>query len=148
MSRSVAPSFPELIATLLLPPAGSFGLNEAAYNGGSAASHVADDGCLHVVADRTKLREALQKLDLQRARVLTKVGGWFDPRCVGLTKEQLVQGIQVVQKVCVWFACVWYAPQSQCVPASFPFGVRRTCSPLPSLHTHTLAAMHVAPCQW
>jgi hypothetical protein len=56
------------------PPPGSFGLNEAAYNGGTAASHVADDGCLHVVADRAKLREALQMLDLQRARVLTKVG--------------------------------------------------------------------------
>ena len=47
---------------------------------GTTTSHVADDGCLHVVADRSTLREALRAMDLDRARVLTKVGlgvGWW-----------------------------------------------------------------------
>jgi hypothetical protein len=52
---------------------------------GTMTSHVGDDGCLHVVAERSTLREALRAMDLDRARVLTKVrlgvkGGW-DSSC-------------------------------------------------------------------
>ncbi|WIA32850.1 hypothetical protein OEZ86_006027 [Tetradesmus obliquus] len=59
-------------------PLGAFGLhnNEDHYGLGAGhlmRSHVADDGCLHVVADRMGLREALKTMDLERARVLTKV---------------------------------------------------------------------------
>eukprot|EP00775_Hariotina_reticulata_P002792 gene2792-3085_t len=59
-------------------PLGGFGLHEGSDHFGLGAghlmrSHVADDGCLHVVADRVGLREALRAMDLERARVLTKV---------------------------------------------------------------------------
>lgn len=43
-------------------------------------SHVADDGCLHVVADRGELRRQLSKLDLRRARVLTRLSDFWDRR--------------------------------------------------------------------
>ena len=36
-------------------------------------SYVADDGCLHVVADRGSIRDALARLDLPRARLLTRL---------------------------------------------------------------------------
>lgn len=48
-------------------------------------SRVADDGCLHVVADRATLREALRMLDLERARVLTKVTMFWLTRVRDLT---------------------------------------------------------------
>lgn len=61
-------------------PLGGFGLHHDGDSFGLGAghimrSHVADDGCLHVVADRVGLRESLLQMDLDRARVLTKVGG-------------------------------------------------------------------------
>lgn len=61
-------------------PLGGFGLHHDGDAFGLGAghimrSHVADDGCLHVVADRIGLREALLAMDLDRARVLTKVRG-------------------------------------------------------------------------
>jgi hypothetical protein len=59
-------------------PLGGFGLHHDGDAFGLGAghimrSHVADDGCLHVVADRVGLRESLMAMDLDRARVLTKV---------------------------------------------------------------------------
>lgn len=59
-------------------PLGGFGLHHDGDAFGLGAghimrSHVADDGCLHVVADRIGLRESLMAMDLDRARVLTKV---------------------------------------------------------------------------
>ena len=36
-------------------------------------SYVADDGCLHVVAERSSIRDALARLDLPRARLLTRL---------------------------------------------------------------------------
>lgn len=60
-------------------PLGGFGLHHDGDAFGLGAghimcSHVADDGCLHVVADRIGLRESFMAMDLDRARVLTKVG--------------------------------------------------------------------------
>lgn len=34
---------------------------------------MADDGCLHVVAERGSIRDALARLDLPRARLLTRL---------------------------------------------------------------------------
>ncbi len=36
-------------------------------------SYVADDGCLHIVADRMHIQGAVTSLDLERARVLTRL---------------------------------------------------------------------------
>ncbi len=36
-------------------------------------SYVADDGCLHIVADRHRIQEAVASLDLHRARLLTRL---------------------------------------------------------------------------
>ncbi|KAK9901712.1 hypothetical protein WJX75_009812 [Coccomyxa subellipsoidea] len=36
-------------------------------------SYVADDGCLHIVADRHRIQEAVSRLDLGRARLLTRL---------------------------------------------------------------------------
>jgi hypothetical protein len=71
-------------------PLGGFGLHSdvdalGMGAGQIMASHVGDDGCLHVVADRLGLREALMSMDLDRARVLTKVraGRWCACMCRG-----------------------------------------------------------------
>eukprot|EP00983_Pelagomonas_calceolata_P052536 1142877-Pelagomonas_calceolata.AAC.7 len=46
-------------------------------------AYVGDDGALHLVADRSTLKEQIYSLDLERARMLTKVGhqGWGDGHC-------------------------------------------------------------------
>jgi hypothetical protein len=36
-------------------------------------SYVADDGCLHIVAERSSIREAVSSLDLGRAALLTRL---------------------------------------------------------------------------
>lgn len=36
-------------------------------------SYVGDDGCLHLVAERGKLRESLARVDLPRARLLNRL---------------------------------------------------------------------------
>ena len=36
-------------------------------------SYVAEDGCLHIVADKHRIHEAVASLDLDRAQLLTKL---------------------------------------------------------------------------
>ena len=36
-------------------------------------SYVADDGCLHIVAERASIQAAVAGLDLERARLLTRL---------------------------------------------------------------------------
>ena len=36
-------------------------------------SFIADDGCLHVVAERSQIQSALGSLDLAKARLLTRL---------------------------------------------------------------------------
>ncbi len=55
----------------------------------SMPSYVGDDGCLHIVADRNSITQSLLELDLERARLLTRLsmfwvrrvryvgGGWY-----------------------------------------------------------------------
>ncbi len=45
----------------------------AAAAAAGSACHIADDGSLHVVADRALLRKVLPLMDLSQARVLTRV---------------------------------------------------------------------------
>lgn len=48
-------------------------------------SYVADDGSLHVVADRVSIKKALRSMDLERARVLTQVTMFWLKRVRDLT---------------------------------------------------------------
>lgn len=50
-----------------------------------APGYVADDGCVHLVADRFALRAALSALDLDRARLLTRVSLFWLRRARDLT---------------------------------------------------------------
>lgn len=75
-------------------PLGGFGLHHDGDAFGLGAghimrSHVADDGCLHVVADRLGLREALTGMDLDRARVLTKVRHSSNRSLLGWVMQRL-----------------------------------------------------------
>ena len=36
-------------------------------------SYVAEDGCLHIVADKHRIHEAVASLDLDRAQLLTRL---------------------------------------------------------------------------
>ena len=56
--------------TPLRGPDGGGAAEEAAC---APQSFVADDGCLHIVAERASIREALARLDLGRARLLTRL---------------------------------------------------------------------------
>ncbi|GBF90996.1 hypothetical protein Rsub_03851 [Raphidocelis subcapitata] len=75
------------------PAAGAPALEELAEGRGC----VADDGVLHVIADRHSLRDALLTLDLDRARVLARVSLFWQRRVRELTPA-LVQllGVQNV----------------------------------------------------
>eukprot|EP00887_Chlorella_sp_A99_P008131 scaffold12.g8131.t1 len=59
---------------------GSFNMRTA-----PLTSHVADDGTLHVVADRGSIQEAVGRLDLGRARLLARLTQFWARRSRGLT---------------------------------------------------------------
>lgn len=52
----------------------------------SMPSYVADDGCLHIVADKGSITQALTELDMERARLLTRLSMFWvrRVRCVVL----------------------------------------------------------------
>ncbi|KAK9817188.1 hypothetical protein WJX72_010816 [[Myrmecia] bisecta] len=52
---------------------------------GLMQSYVADDGCLHIVADRAHIQEAVISLDLERARILTRLSLFWVRRVRDLT---------------------------------------------------------------
>ena len=44
-------------------------------------SFIGDDGCLHLVADAEKLPATMQQLDLNQARVLSRLDSFWSERC-------------------------------------------------------------------
>ena len=50
---------------------------------------MADDGCLHVVAERSSIRDALARLDLSRARLLTRLSLFWVRRVRCVPSPQL-----------------------------------------------------------
>ncbi|KAI8475841.1 MAG: hypothetical protein J3K34DRAFT_382443 [Monoraphidium minutum] len=64
---------------------GSGGGPMAVAAGADGVGYVGDDGCLHVVSDRHTLRDVLMGLDLERARVLTRVSMFWLRRVRDLT---------------------------------------------------------------
>jgi hypothetical protein len=71
------------------PPAPDLGSGGSGSSLGSldrdGGGYVSDDGCLHVVAERHSLRDAVLALDLERARVLTRVTMFWLKRVRDLT---------------------------------------------------------------
>lgn len=67
------------------PLAGAGGGPAAAALADGDGGYVSDDGCLHVIADRHTLVEALVTFDLERARVLTRVTMFWLKRVRDLT---------------------------------------------------------------
>lgn len=62
MKAQYAPPGPEILMPHPMP------FNEIALQ-----SYVADDGCLHIVAERASIQAAVAGLDLERARLLTRL---------------------------------------------------------------------------
>jgi hypothetical protein len=67
------------------PPVSDLGPGAGFDPSTGALGYVSDDGCLHVIADRHSLRDAVQALDLERARVLTRVTMFWLKRVRDLT---------------------------------------------------------------
>lgn len=61
-------------------------------HGEADGCYISDDGCVHVVADRVMLRDALRRVDLDQARVLTQASGFC---CAGGRGQGLSAQIRV-----------------------------------------------------
>ncbi|BDA42157.1 hypothetical protein COCOBI_03-0420 [Coccomyxa sp. Obi] len=95
-----------------LDPSGSYNLRTSCIE-----SYVADDGCLHIVADRHRIQEAVASLDLHRARLLTRLSLFWVHRVRQLSPPlQALLGSENVwcdsrteegsQKFVLWAGCI------------------------------------------